>query len=69
MLENWNIRRLMYFAGGILFLIIVVKDRAWWMAIFGVYFLAMAIFRFGCAAANCTYEPRKDDQISEREKI
>lgn len=52
-LKNWDIRRVLYLLGGIFFIITAVKDQMWWIAIFGVYFMAMAIFRFGCAAGNC----------------
>jgi hypothetical protein len=50
---NWNLRRFIYLIGGIFFVLIAVNDRTWWMIPFGLYFMAMSIFRFGCASGNC----------------
>ena len=51
--KNWDIRRIFYLLGGMFFLFTAVKDQMWWIAIFGIYFMSMAFFRFGCAAGNC----------------
>lgn len=48
-----NIRRIVYLLGGLAFIFIAIKDQVWWIGIFGLYFLAMSIFKFGCAAGNC----------------
>lgn len=53
LLKNWNLRRIIYLIGGVFFILIAVNDRSWWMIPFGLYFIAMAIFRFGCASGNC----------------
>lgn len=53
MIKNWNLQRILYLAGGIAFILIAIKDQTWWFGIFGIYFAAMAVFRFGCAAGNC----------------
>lgn len=53
MLRNWDLRRILYLVGGIAFIVVAVKDQAWWFALFGIYFAAMSVFRFGCAAGNC----------------
>ena len=52
-LKNWDIRRIFYLLGGLFFIFTAIKDQIWWIAIFGIYFMSMAIFRFGCAAGNC----------------
>lgn len=52
-LKKWNIRRISYLLGGIFFIITAIKDQILWIAIFGIYFISMAVFRFGCAAGNC----------------
>jgi hypothetical protein len=28
-------------------------DKAWFLIPLGLYFVAMAIFKFGCASGNC----------------
>lgn len=52
-LKKWDIRRSFYLLGGIFFIVTAIKDQIWWVAIFGIYFISMAVFRFGCAAGNC----------------
>ncbi len=61
-LKNWDIRRIFYLLGGIFFIITAIKDLIWWIAIFGIYFMAMAIFRFGCAAGNCEVPLTKKEE-------
>lgn len=53
LIKNWNFRRILYLGAGIFFVLLAINDRAWWMIPFGLYFVAMSIFRFGCAAGNC----------------
>lgn len=52
-LKDLNISRLIYLAGGIFLVLVSLFDRSWWLFPIGVYFAAMAIFRFGCAKKNC----------------
>ena len=61
LLKNWNLRRFLYLGAGIFFVLIAINDRTWWMIPFGLYFVAMSIFRFGCAAGNCDIPLQKDD--------
>ena len=51
-LSNWNFRRIIYLIGGIFFVLVAINDRTWWMIPFGLYFISMAVFRFGCAATS-----------------
>lgn len=52
--KGWEIKRLSYLIGGLIFIMIGVLDsQGCWMAIFGVYFVVMAIFKFGCASGSC----------------
>lgn len=53
-LKNWNLRRILYLLGGIFFVVASIKDQFWIILPFGLYFIAMAVFRFGCAKASCT---------------
>ncbi|WP_234109676.1 MULTISPECIES: hypothetical protein [Chryseobacterium] len=60
-LANWNLRRILYLVGGIFFAMVAFKDQNWWMIPVGIYFMAMAIFRFGCASGNCEIPLSKKD--------
>lgn len=61
LLKNWNLRRIIYLTGGIFFVLIAVNDKTWWMIPFGLYFIAMAVFRFGCASGSCNVPFSKDE--------
>lgn len=61
LLKKWNLRRIIYLIGGIFFVLIAVNDRSWWMIPFGLYFVGMAVFRFGCASGNCEVPFSKND--------
>lgn len=56
LVTNWSIRRIIYLAMGVFFLIASLKDQFWLMTIVGLYAISMALFSFGCAAGNCTIE-------------
>ncbi|WHF50641.1 hypothetical protein QGN23_09335 [Chryseobacterium gotjawalense] len=59
--QNWTLSRFLYLAGGIFFVLIAANDRVWLMIPFGLYFMAMAIFKLGCAAGACEI-PRKEEK-------
>lgn len=52
--NNTVIRRIVYFIGGLAFIVMAIKDHTWWIGLFGLYFMAMSVFKFGCASGNCT---------------
>lgn len=53
-LKDWNTKRLSYLIGGLVFIAIGIFDaQAWWMAIFGLYFIIMSVFKLGCASGSC----------------
>lgn len=54
-----TIRRIAYLLGGIFFCTMAWKDQVWWLVIPGLYFMAMSIFKFGCASGNCGYHPEE----------
>ncbi|QBO57899.1 hypothetical protein [Chryseobacterium salivictor] len=58
--QNWTLSRFLYLAGGIFFVLIAANDRVWLMIPFGLYFMAMAIFKLGCVAGACEV-PRKEE--------
>ena len=51
--RDWNLRRIIYLIGGIWAIVQSVMDKAWFLIPLGLYFVAMAIFKFGCASGNC----------------
>lgn len=51
--KDWNLRRIIYLIGGIWAIVQSVMDKAWILIPLGLYFTAMAIFKFGCASGNC----------------
>ena len=60
-LTGWNFRRIIYLVGGILFVFMAVNDRTWWLIPFALYFIAMAVFKFGCASGTCNIEESPKD--------
>ena len=59
LLETWTLSRFLYLAAGIFFVLVAANDRVWFMIPFGLYFMAMAIFKFGCAAGTCQVQQKK----------
>ncbi|MFC6269096.1 hypothetical protein [Frigoriflavimonas asaccharolytica] len=57
---NWNIKRFIYLLVGIFFIVSSIIDQFWIVTIIGIYAVSMAVFGFGCAAGNCTLEPKKN---------
>ena len=51
--SNWPLSRVLYLSAGILFIVVAVMDQVWFMVPVGLYFAAMAVFRFGCAGGSC----------------
>ena len=61
LLQNWTLSRFLYLAAGIFFVLIAANDRVWFMIPFGLYFMAMAIFKFGCAGGACAISQNKEE--------
>ncbi len=59
LIQTWTLSRFLYLAAGIFFVLIALNDRVWLMIPFGIYFMAMSIFKFGCAGGVCEV-PRKE---------
>lgn len=53
-LTDWNLRRIIYLVGGIWMIVQSAMDRMWILVPFGLYFVAMSVLKFGCAAGNCS---------------
>lgn len=51
--RDWNFRRIIYLIGGIWAIVQSIMDRMWVLIPLGLYFLAMAVFKLGCASGNC----------------
>ena len=60
-LQGWTISRLLYLAAGIFFVLVAAFDRVWFMIPFGLYFMAMAIFKFGCAGGACDIVQKEEE--------
>lgn len=61
MFKTWTLSRFLYLAAGIFFVLIAANDRVWFMIPFGLYFMAMAFFKFGCAGGAC-HVPAKNEK-------
>ena len=59
--QTWTLSRFLYLAAGMFFVLIAANDRVWFMIPFGLYFMVMAIFKFGCAAGACQI-PQKEEK-------
>lgn len=53
MLTGWTFSRVLYLVMGSFIIADSVATHQWLMLGFGVYFAAMGLFAFGCAAGNC----------------
>lgn len=62
LIKNWTLSRFLYLAAGLFFVLIAANDRVWFMIPFGLYFMAMAIFKFGCAAGACEISPEAEKE-------
>lgn len=58
--NDWNLRRVVYLLGGIWIIAQSFMDRMWYLIPFGLYFVAMSVFKFGCASGNCTVRNHKN---------
>ena len=57
---NWNVSRIINLIMGSFFILIAINDKAWFMMPIGLYFVAMAVFKFGCSSGACKVEPKED---------
>lgn len=62
LLQTWTLSRFLYLAAGIFFVLIAANDRVWFMIPFGLYFMAMAIFKFGCAAGAYQVPEKREEE-------
>ena len=60
--QTWTLSRFLYLAAGIFFVLIAANDRVWFMIPFGLYFMAMAIFKFGCAAGAFPVPQKREEE-------
>lgn len=54
--SGWSFRRVIYLLMGILIMIQAVGIAQWWGMALGLYFAAMGLFGFGCAAGHCAVQ-------------
>lgn len=67
-LTNWTFSRALYLVLGIIIIIQSVMGQQWYAIAIGVYFAAMGLFAFGCAAGNCTTEIKQKTNNSIQDK-
>lgn len=53
LLNNWTFPRVLYVLMGSFVVVQSVLQSQWFGVLFGLYFAAMGLFAFGCAAGNC----------------
>lgn len=53
--KTWTAARLLYLVAGIMLVTQAIYEAQYLGLAIGGYFMAMAIFKFGCAAGNCNY--------------
>ena len=63
-LQNWTLTRALYLSAGMFFVLVGAFDREWIMMPFGLYFMAMAIFKFGCAGGSCAIPQNEKTETS-----
>ncbi len=68
-LSNWTVTRALYLIMGLFVVVQAVYEKQYFGIAIGGYFMAMAIFNFGCAAGGCcnTYMP--DSTAKARETV
>jgi hypothetical protein len=52
-ITGWGFRRALYLIAGLFIIAEAVMEKQWLFLIAGVYFAAMGLLGFGCAAGNC----------------
>lgn len=52
-LTGWTFTRVLYLVMGSFIVADAIATHQWLMLGFGLYFAAMGVFAFGCAAGNC----------------
>jgi len=57
-LSGWTFTRVLYIGLGAALIINSIMNQQWYGVLFGGYFVAMGLFAFGCAAGNCSFEPK-----------
>lgn len=58
LLSGWNFQRVLFLCAGSAIVAEAIADGQWPGFIAGIYFAAMGLFGFGCAAGNCAVNYR-----------
>jgi len=51
--SGWNFQRVLFLLFGLVLVIEAIYQQQWWGALFGAYFVLMAVLRLGCAGGQC----------------
>jgi hypothetical protein len=57
--KGWNFPRILFLLFGVFFMIQSVIEKQWINLLPGIYFAAMGLLGFGCAAGQCSVPPKK----------
>lgn len=55
--HSWNLSRVVYLLLGVFFIANAVLEGDWAVGVFGSWLFLMGLFRVGCAAGSCDYNP------------
>ena len=61
---GWNFQRIFFFAIGTLVVVQSLMSKHYLEASLGLYFAAMGLFGFGCAAGNCSAGPEQSKDVN-----
>lgn len=60
---GWNFQRIFFFAIGTLVVVQSLMSKHYPKASLGLYFAAMGLLGFGCAAGNCSKGPEQSNHV------
>ena len=61
---GWNFQRIFFFAIGTLVVVQSLMSKHYLEASLGLYFAAMGLLGFGCAAGNCSTGPIQSKDVN-----
>jgi hypothetical protein len=61
---GWNFQRIFFFAIGTLVVVQSLMSKHYLEASLGLYFAAMGLLGFGCAAGNCSTSPIQSKDVN-----
>jgi uncharacterized membrane protein HdeD (DUF308 family) len=59
LLRNWHLMRFIRLVLAVFLFFNAYETREWFFVVFGIFFLAQALFNFGCGANGCNVNYKK----------